>query len=53
MRISHEAIYLSLYIQGGARLQELVWCLRTDAHFASAGVNGQLKLPVGGHENCP
>ncbi len=30
MRISHEAIYLSLYIQGrGALTQELVWCLRT------------------------
>lgn len=30
MRISHEAIYQSLYIQGrGALKRELVWCLRT------------------------
>ena len=30
MRISHEAIYQSLYIQGrGALKKELVWCLRT------------------------
>ncbi len=30
MRISHEAIYQSLYIQGrGALQRELVWCLRT------------------------
>ncbi|BBX59549.1 hypothetical protein MSHO_48940 [Mycobacterium shottsii] len=30
MRISHEAIYQSLYIQGrGALNWELVWCLRT------------------------
>ena len=30
MRISHEAIYQSLYIQGrGALRRELVWCLRT------------------------
>ena len=30
MRISHEAIYQSLYIQGrGALERELVWCLRT------------------------
>lgn len=28
MRISHEAIYQSLYIQGrGALKRELVWCL--------------------------
>ncbi len=30
MRISHEAIYQSLYIEGrGALKRELVWCLRT------------------------
>jgi len=30
MRISHEAIYQSLYVQGrGALKRELVWCLRT------------------------
>jgi IS30 family transposase len=30
MRISHEAIYQSLYIQGrGALKRELIWCLRT------------------------
>ena len=30
MRISHEAIYQALYIQGrGALRRELVWCLRT------------------------
>lgn len=30
MRISHEAIYQALYIQGrGALKRELVWCLRT------------------------
>ena len=30
MRISHEAIYQSLYIQGrGALKREIVWCLRT------------------------
>lgn len=30
MRISHEAIYQSLYLQGrGALKRELVWCLRT------------------------
>lgn len=30
MRISHEAIYQALYIEGrGALKRELVWCLRT------------------------
>lgn len=35
MRISHEAIYQSLYIQGrGALERELVWCLRTGRALA-------------------
>ena len=34
MRISHEAIYQSLYIEGrGALKRELVWCLRTGRAF--------------------
>jgi transposase-like protein len=38
MRISHEAIYQSLYIQGrGALKRELVWCLRTGRALRAAG----------------
>ena len=44
MRISHEAIYQALYIQGrGALKRELVWCRRTGRALRAPGERSRRK----------